>query len=155
MDRIKLFIDVGEPQWVSENIILRGHYVYCIQSYRAMSANAFSKHDIFSVDRRYSDFEFIRKVFECMYPGCFIPLLPPKDPLVSFQHEDSESLQNRKKGIQQFMQGIAEHRLLANLKNKVFDDFLAIRTVHHFDDFKFSVQKTVIEPRQFVLDLKQ
>lgn len=78
----------------------------------------------------------MRKVFECQSPGCFIPLLPPKDRLVSFQHEDSETLQDRKRGIQHFMQAVADHPVLANLNNKLLDDFLSIRTQHQLDEFK-------------------
>lgn len=57
LDQIKLFIEVGEPVWRQDNLLFLGHFEFSIQSFRGLTANAFSKHDVVSVDRRYSDFE--------------------------------------------------------------------------------------------------
>jgi hypothetical protein len=52
--------------------------------------------EIIKIERRYSDFLLLRKCLECLHPGLFVFPLPPKDKFISFQKEDSESVQARK-----------------------------------------------------------
>jgi len=84
-----------------------------------------------TVDRRYSDFDKLRKAIECLYPGFFVPVLPPKDMGISFQKEDSESMQNRKKGIKNFIFSIVNHKELGT--HEMVDIFLTERAVYKFE----------------------
>ena len=65
--------------------------------------------ELVEVERRYSDFDLFRMGINCEYPGFFIPMLPPKETFVSFKKEDSDSIQQRKLGIKQFLIELAEH----------------------------------------------
>ena len=49
-----------------------------IKNYVVYSVKGLDKKGTFQMERRYSDFEALRKALVQRWPGCFIPPLPPK-----------------------------------------------------------------------------
>jgi hypothetical protein len=67
-----------------------------------------------TVDRRYSDFVLLRRAIICMFPGLFVSPLPPKDTFIVMQKEDSDSVQDRKQGIINFIDSFVSHDVLGH-----------------------------------------
>lgn len=99
-----------------------GHYIFTLK----VKTNS----DSFQIDRRYSDFDLLRRAIEVQWPGLFIPCLPPKDALISFSKEDSLSLKKRKVGIRNFMQTLLTHESLGS--DNLVCEFLETRAEHQF-----------------------
>ena len=85
-------------------MVYSGYYLFGIRSSRVDDINGqmgyFNDKSVVEVERRYSDFDLFRQTLSFEYPGFFIPLLPPKEALVAFSQEDSDSILQRKLGIQ-------------------------------------------------------
>ena len=69
-------IDVKGPLFKKESLVTIGYYIFTLSVTR--------RGETVTVDRRYSDFDKLRKAIECLYPGFFVPVLPPKDMGISF-----------------------------------------------------------------------
>jgi len=110
-------IEIRGPFWKQENVLLPGYYLFTLQVKRGS--------DVVTVDRRYSDFDLLRKALEVIYPGIFIPCLPPKDKFISLSHEDSDTLKQRKVGIKQFVTSVMSHEVLS--AEPIVIDFLETR----------------------------
>ena len=94
------------PLFKKENLVIPGHYEFTL--------SVTKQGETVTVERRYSDFYKLREALECLYPGLFIPVLPPKGFIIAFEREDSESIQNRKRGIKHFILSIINHRELGS-----------------------------------------
>lgn len=77
-------IEVRGPFRKTDSLLMIGHYEFTLQVTK--------NQDVCSVDRRYSDFDQLRRAIACVFPGLFIAPLPPKDMTMSFQKEDSDSV---------------------------------------------------------------
>lgn len=60
---------------------------------------------------------------------------------MAFKHEDSDSLQQRKLGIGQFLRELAEHPQLSREDNQTLTNFLCMRSSHQFAAFKDHLTK--------------
>jgi hypothetical protein len=74
----------------------------------------------FEVERRYSDFLWLRNHLAREFPGLYIPPMAPKDG----KHFDEDYLNKRKEMLQLFIDDILEHPTLK--VTQVFLDFLKI-----------------------------
>lgn len=74
----------------------------------------------FEVERRYSDFLWLRNYLAREFPGLYIPPMAPKDG----KHFDEDYLNKRKEMLQAFVDDILEHPTLR--VTQVFEDFLKI-----------------------------
>ncbi|KAJ1969451.1 Sorting nexin mvp1 [Dispira parvispora] len=70
------------------------------------------------VQRRYSDFVWLREFLETRYPWCMLPKLPPK----AIRNSNPGFLMQRCRGLQRFMGFVLRHPRLG--KDKVLHDFL-------------------------------
>merc|ERR1712224_499465 len=64
----------------------------------------------FSVRRRYSDFEWLRKALVLQYPGIFIPPMPKKQTRGRFKQK---FIENRRAGLEEYMRRLLRRRELA------------------------------------------
>jgi hypothetical protein len=69
-------ISVLGLSWKQENLLMPGHYEFLLQVNKEGQENI-------QINRRYSDFDLLRRTLECMHPGLFIVPLPPKDKFIS------------------------------------------------------------------------
>jgi hypothetical protein len=70
------FIEVKGPFRKGGYVLSLGHYEYTLN---VTNRNQ----DKCQVDRRYSDFDLLRRAIVCMFPGLFVTPLPPKDTLIA------------------------------------------------------------------------
>jgi hypothetical protein len=120
-----------------------GHFEFTLQVTRSQ--------DVLSVDRRYSDFELLRKAICCVFPGLFISPLPPKDAFIALQKEDSDTVLERKHGIKNFILSIVGHQTLGH--DDMVTEFLTIRTQHQFDAYKQSLEQKINERAYLINNL--
>lgn len=65
----------------------------------------------YQVNRRYSDFLWLRNILVRDFPGCYIPPLPQKGVKRSFEHD---FIQLRMLYLQKFLDAICEHQELTS-----------------------------------------
>ena len=119
-------------------------------------------HNGIEVERRYTDFEILRQTLACEFPGLIIPRLPAKDASVAFQQADSESIQSRLQGFQEFLMAVNSHPELAlnalaelqgqqepNDPHLIFLEFLTIKPWHEFEAWK-EAQKKRIDSKKYI-----
>lgn len=81
---------------------------------------------MFEVERRYSDFLWLRNYLAREFPGLYIPPMAPKDG----KHFTEDYLNKRKELLQSFMDDILEHPTLR--ATQVVEDFLKVASDEAF-----------------------
>lgn len=90
----------------------------------------------YEVQRRYSDFLWLRDILVRDFPGCYIPPLPQKGVKRSFDHD---FVQLRMLYLQKFLDAVLEHKeLTASL---YFLSFLKTTDRKQFDQIKKELWK--------------
>lgn len=118
-------ISVCEPQKLQDKV---GSYV----SYRVVT-NGLSASAV-SVNRRYSEFEWLQKELARTSPGVIVPSLPVKGLIGSFA---VDFVEERQRGLEKFLQRIAAHPELGS--HQLFVSFLQM------DDAQF--QRTMTDTK--------
>ena len=79
------------------------------------------------VNRRYSDFVWISEQLAREYPGVVIPPIPEKETIgfSSFGMTSASKIDSRKRGLEKFLQRVAQHQQLAYSKS--FTGFLSVQ----------------------------
>lgn len=88
-----------------DNMLMIGHFEFTLQVTK--------NNEVHTVDRRYSDFDLLRRAITCQYPGLFTVPLPPKDAFIAFKKEDDDTVKERKLGIKNFLLSIISNEELA------------------------------------------
>ena len=69
-----------------------------------------------AITHRYSDFELLRAALARRFPACIIPAIPPrtllKTSISAYFVSDPEFLENRRRGLEEFMNQTLDHRKL-------------------------------------------
>ncbi|PFH33974.1 hypothetical protein BESB_071260 [Besnoitia besnoiti] len=85
----------------------------------------------FACRKRYSDFEWLRQQLVQSFPGVFVPPIPRKQKLGRF---DNSFVENRRQGLQEFLQRLFSRRHLA--KCSIFVGWLTRSAESGMDQFK-------------------
>lgn len=93
------------------------------------------------VNRRFSDFIWLREILAASFTGVYIPPIPTRK---SRQGTIETQLYKKKKIIIKFTSGLARNKLL--LLNEAIEKFFNIKDAKEFDDFKKRVKKSVKKP---------
>lgn len=69
-----------------------------------------------AITHRYSDFELLRAALARRFPACIVPAIPPrtllKTSISAYFVSDSDFLESRRRGLEEFMNQTLEHRKL-------------------------------------------
>ena len=76
-----------------------------VKNYIIYTLNGTDSNGQFKVERRYSDFEALRKTLLARWPGCFIPPIPPKKTIGNF---DQSFIEERRRFLDLFCKRIAQ-----------------------------------------------
>ena len=106
-------IVVSQPQKSADSV--GAHYLWQVSSTDLET----SRHS--SVRRRYNDWLFLKSQLQREAAGAILPLLPEKNAVMGKLAQD-EFMEARRRGLQAFLTGAAEHPLLGSLG--VLDQFL-------------------------------
>ena len=106
-------IVVSQPQKSADSV--GAHYLWQVSSTDLET----SRHS--SVRRRYNDWLFLKAQLQREAAGAILPLLPEKNAVMGKLAQD-EFMEARRRGLQAFLTGAAEHPLLGSLG--VLDQFL-------------------------------
>ena len=106
-------IQVSEPNLKNKSTkFFNGFHVYKVLVILSFGEwNSFNKckkaneENTLECERRYSDFDYLRKALLKNWPGCYIPPLPPKK---NFNHLDGKFVQERLKSLNRFCQEIVK-----------------------------------------------
>ena len=112
----QLQIDVKQANKREEEFLNSGYIDYTIS---AICNHPAFPAGYFTVERRYSDFAWLRDEMGKDYPGLIIPALPEKQILGTFEQQFIEA---RKRGIQKFLNKVAANDTL--VKDAKFISFL-------------------------------
>lgn len=105
MSSVKKLIEISIVDFYLEEDSIKDYTLYKLKGFD-------SEGDI-EVTRRYSDFVMIRKLLVAKWPGCCIPVLPPKS---AFKNIEMEFLKQRRIGLDQFLRKVAEMPYLHHSK---------------------------------------
>ena len=93
------------------------------------------------VNRRFSDFIWLREILSTTLTGVYIPPIPTRK---SRQGTLETQLYKKKKIIIKFTSGLARNKLL--LTSEAIEKFFNIKDAKEFEDFKKRVKKSVKKP---------
>lgn len=91
----------------------------------------------YEVQRRYSDFLWLRNILVRDFPGCYVPPLPERGVKRSFEHD---FVQLRMLYLQKFLNAIIEHKELTG--SLYFLSFLKIKEMKAFEKAKKDMLKS-------------
>ena len=114
----KMIVSVTEPTKVPD-AFGSGYVLYKVNS-------EFSESEIYSVSRRYSDFQWLVEVFKEKYPGAINPPLPEKQSMGRFS---SEFVQTRRRSLERFLIRVAARSELSSSEH--FRSFLQVCVTYH------------------------
>ena len=98
--------------------------------------------EMFSVYRRFRDFEWLYQIIQLKYPACIIPPIPPKNALGNWYADESEQVQTRKAGLERFLSKVMNHRIMCDSED--LKGFL-IEADHTFEERKRQSQAFIAE----------
>jgi len=104
-------VEVSNPIWNNEgaSVVSSGHRLYKIVT--KLRDNP--EFPFIQVHRRYSDLEWLMQALQVRFLACVIPPIPPKLNLQGhLASDDSELINDRREGIQQFLQHVIKHKIL-------------------------------------------
>ena len=100
------------------------------------------------VERRYSDFGWLREILVKEYPLCIIPQMAPKG-----ENNDEISMDNRRSLLQQFLDHICSHSELRS--SIVLKAFLSTTDDKSWKDSKTSLEKSQMTHTNFRAKLQK
>ena len=71
---------------------------------------------VWIVERRYSEFDTFRETLQKLFPQSYIPILPPKKKNLFSRTKSFDELEERRKGLELFLNKILESTIYADLK---------------------------------------
>jgi len=117
-------VTVSDPEVIGTNVLTK-YMVYTIRTEPFM----------YNVQRRYTDFVWLRQQLVAQYPGLLIPSLPPKKITATVGRDaDSEMVRTRMNHLSLFMSYIVDLPFLVG--NECIEAFLTKANGHEWDNSK-------------------
>jgi PX domain len=91
-----------------------------------------------SIRRRYSDFLWLYKRLQTELPGAIIPIIPRSRALIASKKFDPDFIEDRRRNLQQFLQGVVDHDELARAPS--MSPFMVDMLGSDFDEGKKKVE---------------
>jgi len=104
--------DVGVREVLVKQAELVGEGLSAYERYPVVVSSSHSE----AVTHRYSDFELLRAALARRFPACIVPAIPPrtllKTSISAYFVSDLDFLENRRRGLEEFLNQTLEHRKL-------------------------------------------
>jgi len=91
--------------------VVEDGYIWSHKNYKIKTSKNKGE-DVRSVERRYSDFEWLLQQLIEKFPGVIIPPIPEKNPLTMINSESQEFSDHRKRGLAFFLEKMFRHKTL-------------------------------------------
>ena len=127
-----LIIKLSSPEKKVESSGLLGLFSKTISITYNITTEPINK----SVRRRYTDFEWLRKVFTKLYPSIFIPPIPLK---TLQENANEHKIEKRMRFLERFLNNVVKEPLLKN--SNILYEFLCDEKQNEFESFQKKYEK--------------
>jgi sorting nexin-7/30/sorting nexin-8 len=133
MNNIEVKAIISNPRKVSDSILKNSYLIYDITTQKL---NWF-------VNRRYSDFIWLREILTSLFPSVLIPQLPKKK--IGNRRFEDDFVEKRLKGLQNFLDEILKNEILKTAEP--LKTFLSLTERGFFEQ-----QMKVLTPKNIIID---
>ncbi len=129
-----LIIKLSSPEKKVESSGLLGLFSKTISITYNITTEPINK----SVRRRYTDFEWLRKVFTKLYPSIFIPPIPLK---TLQENANEHKIEKRMRFLERFLNNVVKEPLLKN--SNILYEFLCDEKQNEFESFQKNMKNII------------
>ena len=133
LNDIEIKVTISNPRKINDSLLKNSYLLYDI------TTSNFN----WIVNRRYSDFIWLRDTLSHMFPTAFMPQLPKKK--IGNRRFEQDFVEKRMKGLQKFLDGILKNELIKS--SDVLVSFLSIAERTYFEQ-----QMKMITPKMIKVD---